>query len=359
VIVAHLSDLHLGHRAFDRTEGGQNLRELDLAAAFQRAVDDLVRLRPDVVVVAGDVFDRPDPPPGALVALTRGLERIGGELPGTPVLIAAGARDTPRRSGEAGALAAMDAFPHVEAATGTARSVLFRERSLHVHLVPHRSVLRGRAPVLEPDPRARWNVLVVHGRLGSASDASDASDDAVALDLEGWDYVALGSSHSHRVVAPRVAYAGALERVGPAPWAEAAEQKGFVTVDLETGRLRFHVVPGRAVVSLAPTRVPRRDPEALRARVAEVVREVPGGIDGKIVRIRLRGPTPSDLAALQGPFLVDLARRALHLSVEAEDAGGAAEHPPPDLTALVDAHLPAAPPTGTHLLLERVLQVGA
>jgi DNA repair exonuclease SbcCD nuclease subunit len=355
VIVAHLSDLHLGHRAFDRTEGGQNLRELDLAAAFQRAVDDLVRLRPEVVVVAGDVFDRPDPPPGALVTLTRGLERIGVELPGTPVLIAGGARDTPRRAGEAGALAAMDAFPHVEAATGTARSVLFRERSLHVHLVPHRSVLRGRAPVLEPDPRARWNVLVVHGRLVDETDAADAG---VAVDLDGWDYVALGSSHSHRVVAPRVAYAGALERVGPAPWTEAAEQKGFVTVDLATGHIRFHAVPGRAVVSLAPTRVPGRDPEALRARVAEVVREVPGGIDGKIVRIRLRGPTPSDLTALQGPFLVDLARRALHLSVEAEDVGGAAAPDVPDLPALVGRHLPVEPPEGTLPLLERVLQVG-
>jgi DNA repair exonuclease SbcCD nuclease subunit len=355
MIVAHLADLHLGHRAFDRAEGGQNVRELDVAAAFQRAVERLVRLRPDVVVIAGDVFDRPDPPAGALVTLTRGLERLGVELPDTPVLMAGGSRDAPRRAGDPGALAAMDAFPHVDAATGTARSVLFRDRSLHVQLVPHRAVLRGRLPVMEPDPRARWNVLVVHGRPAGASDAADRG---VSLELDGWDYVALGSLHSHRVVAPRMAYAGALERVGPAPWSEAAEDKGFVSVDLESGRILFHAVPGRAVVALAPTRVPAGAPDAMRARVAEVVREVPGGIDGKIVRILLRGPAPSDLTGLQGPFLTDLARRALHLSVEVESAGGLAAAAP-ELADRVRAHLPPDSPPDVLGLLDRVLQVDA
>lgn len=59
MIIAHLSDLHLGHRAFDRTEDGQNLRETDLAAAFRRAVEELLALEPDAVVISGDVFDRP------------------------------------------------------------------------------------------------------------------------------------------------------------------------------------------------------------------------------------------------------------------------------------------------------------
>ena len=97
MIVAHLSDLHLGYTAYDRTERGRNVRERDVAEAFHRAVEELVRIRPDLVVVAGDVFDRPDPSPAALVALTRGLEALGAELPDTTVVMVAGARDTPRR----------------------------------------------------------------------------------------------------------------------------------------------------------------------------------------------------------------------------------------------------------------------
>lgn len=354
MIVAHLSDLHLGHRAFDRTEDGQNLRELDIAAAFRRAVDRLLEVRPDVVVVSGDVFDRPDPPPGALVTLTRGLEALRAELPDTPVLMAAGARDTPRRPGDPGALAAMDAFPHVEAATATARSVLFRERSLHVLLLPHRALLRGPAPVMEPDPRARWNVLVAYARVPAQEGAGEPG---VELDLDGWDYVALGSAHSHRVVTGRVAFAGALERVGPRPWAEALEEKGFLTVDLETGSPTFHAVQGRPVVALAPTRVPANNPDALRSRIVEVAREVPGGIDGKIVRIRLRGPAPGELVALQGGVLGELSRRALHLSVEVIEDRSASSEPVPELAGLVRTHLPpdASPEAG--LLLERVLQL--
>jgi DNA repair exonuclease SbcCD nuclease subunit len=185
----------------------------------------------------------------------------------------------------------------------------------------------------------------------------DAGDTGLTLDLDGWDYVALGSAHTHRVVREGVAYAGALERVGPRPWAEAAEEKGFLTADLTTGRLRFHPVPGRPVVALAPTRVPAGDPEMLRARIREVVREVPGGIAGKIVRIRLRGPNPGDLVALQGPFLAELACEALHLSVEVEERAPVPVSPP-DLGASTSALLPGDPPHGAEALLARVLQVG-
>ena len=85
VIIAHLSDLHLGFRAYGRVVRGADMRERDVAAAFERAVQELIRLRPDVVVVAGDVFDRPDPPASAVVALARGLESMSTGLPGTRV----------------------------------------------------------------------------------------------------------------------------------------------------------------------------------------------------------------------------------------------------------------------------------
>lgn len=347
MIVAHLSDLHLGHRAFDRWEQGVNVRERDLASAFQRAVESLVDLRPDLVVMTGDVFDRPDPPPGALVTLARGIEALRD----TPVVMVAGARDTPRRSGDAGALAALDAFANVEAATTIPRSIAYADRSLHVQAIPHGAVLRGPQPLVEPDPRARFNVLVTTGRVARGEGPG------LRVDPAGWDYIALGSQHTHRVVAPRVAYAGSLERVGSTPWREAGEDKGFVVVDLASGTLDFHPVAGRPVVALAATRAPAGDPQGLRARFAEVVREVPGGIDRKIVRLHLRGPAPSDLVALQG-LLADVARRAVHLSVEVDDPGGA-PIPGPELIQRVREALAPDAPEGAGPLLERILATPA
>jgi DNA repair exonuclease SbcCD nuclease subunit len=315
MIVAHLSDLHLGHRAFSRSERGQNVRERDLAAAFQRAVDALIEEAPDLVLVSGDVFDRPDPPPGALVALTRGLEALHSALPGTRVLMVAGARDTPRRTEDAGALAALDAFPNVDAAASRARSVSLPALSAHVVLLPYRSALQEPRPAPEPDPRQRWNLVVAHGRLAGEGAG-------VPLDANRWDYVALGGVHSFRRVGERAAYAGALERVGPAPWDEAVEEKGFVLSDLTNHTLEFRAVPGRPVVDLAPTRVPAGDPAALQARILEVTREIPGGMDGKIVRIRLKGPSPGDVRGLEPGFLAGLSDRALHLTLDFEETDG-------------------------------------
>jgi DNA repair exonuclease SbcCD nuclease subunit len=147
----------------------------------------------------------------------------------------------------------------------------------------------------------------------------------VPLDDGRWDYVALGGLHSYRQVAARAAYAGALERVGPAPWHEAAEEKGFVVANLSSHTIRFRPVQGRPVVDLAPIRVPAGDPNALQARILEVTREVPGGIEGKIVRIRVKGPTPSDVRGIEPGFLAGLADEALHLSLEFEEGDAPSE----------------------------------
>ncbi len=311
MILAHLSDLHLGFRAYGRVEHGADVRERDVAAAFERAVQELVKVQPRVVVIAGDVFDRPDPPAGAVVALARGLEVLRATLPQTPVLMVAGPRDTPRREGDPGALAVFDTFPNVEAATGLVRSILFENLGLHACLVPYRAVTRQPPVPPEPDPRLRWNLLVVHAQTARRS------PEGLHVDPGEWSYVALGGEHRRHEIATKVRYPGSLERVALDPWDEAADEKGFLTVDLETGRVGFHSIPGRPVVALAPVKVGRGDAARLRRRVAEVTAEVPGGIVGKIVRLRLEGAEPADLLALQGEPLRELRSSALHLAVEA------------------------------------------
>ncbi len=311
MIVAHLSDLHLGFRAYGRMERGVDVRERDVAVAWERAVQELVRLAPQVVVVAGDVFDRPDPPAGALVTLARSLELLRSSLPETIVLMVAGPRDTPRRPGDPGALAVLDTFPNVQATADLHRSVLLDRLDMHASLVPYRVVVRDPAFIAEPHLRARWNLLVLHAREGRAGSTG------VFVDPADWDYVALGGEHRRRKVADRIQYSGSLERVALDPWDEATDEKGFLVFDLELGQAEFHAIPGRPVVALAPIKVAPEAPDRLRRRVDEVTREVPGGINGKIVRLRLEGVDPQHLLYLQGEQLHSLRERALHLAVEA------------------------------------------
>ena len=325
MILAHLADLHLGFRAYERTDRGRNVREADVAGAFMRAVGELVKIRPDVVLVAGDVFDRPDPPASALVTCARGLEVLRSALPETRVLVAGGVRDTPRHPRDPGVLAALDTLPGVEAAAGPPRSVRVGESTLHVQLLPHRAAL-GESAMPEPDPHARWNVLVTHARAPGGGTGR-----GLRIDLRAWDYVALGGEHVHRLLLPHVGWAGSLERVTWSPWNEALEDKGFVTYDLEARRASFHALPVRAVVSLAPVRVPAGDPDQLRRRLREVIDEVPGGIEGKIVLVRVQGAAPADLSGLADALLPVLRERALHLSVSLDDSPRARVVPGPDM----------------------------
>ncbi len=316
MIVAHLSDLHLGYRAFGHIEQGRNVREADVARAFHQAIQRVLQIAPGAVLVAGDVFDRPEPPHSALVALAQGLQSLREALPDTPVLMAAGARDTPAGPADPGSLAAFDTLPGVEAVTATTRSVHYSELNLNVVLVPHRSTIQGPGPVVEPNPDARWNVLVAYGSVDR--EESPLSSALLSLDSGDWDYVALGHEHLRREVVPGVHYAGALERVGATPWEEAAEEKGFLTCDLESGHTSFHPIHGRPVVSLEPIPFEPDRPERLRERVEEVLVEVPGGIEEKIVRIRIQGLPPERLGLLDG-VLPEYRRRALHLEVQLDD----------------------------------------
>ena len=313
MLLVHLSDLHLGHRAYDRAERGKNVRERDVAEAFQRAVQEVIRIKPDLILLVGDVFDRPDPPPGALVTLAQGLESIRSAIPSTQIFMVAGARDTPRPMTDPGALAALDPFPNVEAVTGRARSVFVKELDSHLYLVPHGAVMRRPYPELRTHPRARWNLLLAYAGVGTGAGPG------LPLDPAPWDYVALGYLHQQQQVAPRVFYSGSLERVGPEPWREAAQEKGFLSFDLESGVSRFHPIPGRAVVALAPIRIPRGESEKLPGKVREVLGEVPGGIDGKIVRLRIEGLTPEEVKREDRGLFAELREHALHLAIEVDD----------------------------------------
>ncbi len=334
--VAHLSDLHLGFRAFPRRERGGNLRERDLAAAFHRAVNEVGRLRPDLVLLAGDLFHDPDPPATAFLALTRGIQRLQELLPGIPVLAVAGGSDTPMAPGDPGPVAVLDAVPGVEAAAGAPRAVHLGALDAHVLLVPHRAVVRPPYPELRPDPGARWNLLLLRGhpvdgapRGGGHGMEEGGTGGPLVVDPAGWDYVALGGGHEVRAWGARVHTAGSLERVGVDPWRESAVEKGFLLADLASGKVEFHPVPGRPVVDLAPVRTDPDGPEAGTRRLRELLEGLPGGADGKLLRVRLRGMEAVPTQGVSPGLLAGVRRRAAHLELLMEP-GGRPPEPPSD-----------------------------
>ncbi|MEX0856209.1 MAG: metallophosphoesterase [Gemmatimonadota bacterium] len=313
--IVHLSDLHLGFRAFPQTEQGWNLRERDVARAFRWALQEVVRLRPAFVLLTGDLFDRPDPPSTAYLALHRGIGVLRSHLPATPILAIAGERDSPLNPADPGPLALLDSIPGVEAAAAAPRAVRFREAGVHALLVPHRAALDRPFPALRPDPEARVNLLLIRGVPGDR-------EDALPVDPSEWSYVAVGGPHRSANWGPNVRAAGAIERPGTNPWNEATEERGFLSFDLDSRRAEFHPVPGRPVVDLAPVRVALGDTEPGTRRLRELLEGTPGGIDGKIVRVRLRGDIVVPEEGIGQGLLLAIRERAAHAEFQSYGEAG-------------------------------------
>lgn len=300
--LAHIADPHLGIRQYHRqTSTGINQREADVAQAFRAAVDGVIAARPEVVVIAGDLFHSVRPTNYAIVFAFRQIQRLRDALPSTPVVLIAGNHDTPRTV-ETGSILRLFEELGVDVATDEPRRLVYPELDLSVFAVPRQAILSAEPPALQTEGPQKNQVLVAHleveGEYPLGHVASEYGGVVVSrreLHLEDWSYVALGHYHTQHQVDKNAWYAGALDYIGPNIWGEAADEadhgshgKGWLLVDLETGRIERRPVPAaRAVLDLEPIQAEDKSAEAIDAAIAERIGSIPGGISDQIVRLRV------------------------------------------------------------------------
>ncbi len=304
--LAHLADLHLGFRQFDRqTAKGANQREVDVAEVFKRAVDDLLEQKPELIVIAGDLFHSVRPTNAAILYCFRQLQRLRTGLPSTPIVVIAGEHDTPRSS-ETGTILRLYEALGVEVAVEDARRIAFPALDCAVLAVPQQALLKADRPSLRPEPGGpTLNILVTHGKYGGLGEERGTIEYGGAelsrelLAPEKWDYIALGHYHTAQSVATNAWYSGSLEYLPPNPWGqlgdEAAQRagakgkkertgKGYVLVDLPGARVTFRpIAPVRRHLDLAPIRGGGLNAKELDAQIAE--RVAAAKIDDQIVRL--------------------------------------------------------------------------
>lgn len=328
--LVHLSDLHLGFRQFQRqTPTGINQREADVAGTFRGAIDRVIALEPDVVLVAGDVFHSVRPTNQAIVHAFLQFQRLRHSLPATPIVMVAGNHDTPR-SAETGCILRLFSQLGIEVIDGEPRRLVFAEQGLSVLAVP--DMLGQKQVALEPDPAARWNVLLLHGEVEGMLPAGAMEPDRATYEISReelrateWDYVALGHYHVHREIAPTAWYSGSIDYTSANVWGELREErqtgvpgKGFVEHDLATGTHTFHPLPpSRPLIDLPQISAVGMSAAEVDAAIAEAVEGVPGGIDEKIVRLVIRDIPRHVVRELDHKALREYKRRALHFQLDA------------------------------------------
>ncbi|WP_439693761.1 exonuclease SbcCD subunit D [Curtobacterium sp. SP.BCo] len=271
--ILHTGDWHLG-----RTLLGADL--LGHQAAFTDWLVDLVRARSiDLVVIAGDVYDRAIPPVDAVRILSRALERLAET---TTVVLTPGNHDSAARLGFGAGVMASRVRILAEPA-GIATPVLVDDPAgaVAVYGIPylHPDLTRYALAAVpdEPLPRSHQavvgaamdrvradlaerpgtrSVVVAHAFVGGTEPSDSEQDirvggvDRVAESVfDGVDYVALGHLHGPQRVGPgdRIRYAGSPLAFS---FGERNQQKSVTVVDLDAS--------GAVTVELVPAPVPRR-----------------------------------------------------------------------------------------------------
>ncbi len=282
----HTADWHLG-----RVFHGRSLLD-DQAAVLDELVRMVRDLRPDAVLVSGDIYDRSVPPADAVRLLDDTLTRIVAGLR-TPVFLIAGNHDGPDRLSfgarllagaglrveavpvaSPGASVLADAHGEVEifalpyAEPPMMRNVLGADAGIP----DHAAVLAAQmAAVRRARDPARRLVVMAHafvaGGLDSESERPLVVGTAASVPATVFDdahYVALGHLHRpQRVGRDAIRYSGSLLKYA---FSEASHVKGATLVELDAA--------GNARVESLPLRAPR-DLRIVEGRLAEVIAAAP------------------------------------------------------------------------------------
>jgi DNA repair exonuclease SbcCD nuclease subunit len=318
--LACIADCHLGHRRYTRTApGGTNQREQDVAVAFRRAMGEIRAAKPDLITIAGDLFDQVRPPNGAVTLAFAELQHAVEADSNVQVVIAGGDHSIPRSAETGCILELFSKLPRVHVAWRQPQR--FALPCGIVSAVP--AVVTGVPPHALPDPEG---VLVLHGEITGTIPEGDRLPYGFAPEqLDGWRFVALGHYHTHTIVRPNAAYSGSLEYVATDAWGEARSgiSKGWMLVDVpETGApsIAFHPIPTRRYVDLAGFDASGMAAAELDLRIAQLVDEAE--IADTVVRLVVTGVTRELRTAIDHAAIREYKGRALcfHLDLRRADS---------------------------------------
>jgi exonuclease SbcD len=324
--IAHLADLHLGYRAYHRVNPrGGNVRESDVADAFRQAVNRMVELRPDLVLVAGDVFHTVRPSNSSIADAFRQFSLLANRLPDVPIVMIAGNHDSPRSADTGNILNLFREIDGVRVVCDECRSIRLPEIDTSILCLPHVSLSTGEQPAMEPDSGSKHNVLMMHvgvegpraaEKINYTSEYGGAVISEDRIRWSDWDYVALGHHHTVTQLEPNAWYSGGLERTSANIWFER-EEKGFLVYGTNTGRAEFEAVATRPIVDLPRIEAGGLGAEELDEAIRTHVEAIPDGLQNKIVRLVIYDAARAVVRELNHKRIREWKAEAVHFHLDA------------------------------------------
>lgn len=283
----HTADWHLG-----KIVQGVHMTE-DQAYILEQFIQAVEDEKPDAVIIAGDLYDRPIPPTEAVQLLDDVLSTIVLDLH-TPVLAIAGNHDSPSRLHFANKLMKEKGFHVIGQMAEKHEPVVLHDEhgEVHVHLIPYSdpSVVRhifaddtirshddATKKIVEHIEATKTqdarHIYVGHAFVtpyGEAEENTSESERPLSIGgaeyvqanhFTGFDYTALGHLHrAHYVHQENIRYAGSPLKYSIS---EAAHEKGYYIVEMdEAGQTKVE----------KRTLTPRRDMRRVEAEISEIVK---------------------------------------------------------------------------------------
>lgn len=311
--IAHVADVHLGHRRYDAmTPALRNQREQDCSNAWTAAVDAMLKAEVDLVLIAGDMFDTGRCSLLAVADGVRGVQRLVAKK--IPVLIAAGNHDTKGTAVNGASGAEYHGSPlllmHLAGArvAATAERIHLKQLDCHVLMVPDRDA--GKVE-LTPSAAPGTHLLCAHGKFSAKLyrlPETECIDPATISDQ--FAYCALGDFHVASEVRTNAHYSGSTEWTSSNVWGElAGTPKGWRLFDTDAGTVAHVPVPTRPHFDLPQFSAHSMTPEDITDKLLEnltgthvagsvirqVIHDVPRGTMNHIDRKALKAATTGAL----------------------------------------------------------------
>jgi len=262
--IAAISDSHIDEKA---TAGGKlvlgpdgrSIRAVDRERCLKRAIEGAIDRKVDLIIHAGDLFERPKPTPAEYVIAEEALDMTMGLCPVVVCGCNHGMSQSPTEKHALAPLAGQQAnvwvllrpdLLRIETKSGPIQVAVlpFPQKSLllakeeYAGLSPETAnqVISEKLAAIIRAFRARLDpslpsILVSHLLIREAVFGSDRSPDPSMLsmsaqDFEGFDLVIVGDIHRHQIVGERLVIPGSTDRCD---FGEEHEPKGWCYIELD------------------------------------------------------------------------------------------------------------------------------
>lgn len=328
----HTADWHLGKLFY-----GQYLTEEQVWVLRERFLPLVDEVRPDVILLAGDVYDRSVPPAEAVDLFDEMVSEIVGKRR-IPFLIISGNHDSSGRLSFGSRLLAAEGLYMCGDLARTVRPIILRDADGEVAFAPmpyvetaevrralddgsissHEAAMRALSEhLLAEIPSGLRRIAVAHDFIagGTPSDSerplSIGGTEVVSADIFApYHYTALGHLHGPQKAggSELIRYSGSLMKYS---FGEANQKKGVIAGEIDG--------LGMVTASFLPL-VPRRDVRVIRGTFRELMeRDDEAPDDFLLADLMDEGPVIDAMARLRRKYPHVMALRT-HLAIR-EDSG--------------------------------------